>query len=43
MKYRVTIKQNNDEIKKILKGYFDVFYRVVADENRQIRYPISKP
>jgi hypothetical protein len=42
-KYSLAIKQSNKEIKDLLDGCFEVLYGVVADENRQIRYPKAKP
>lgn len=41
-KYGLTIKQNNEEIRKILDVYFDVIYKVVTNENKQIRFPKLK-
>lgn len=42
MKYGLTIKQNNKAIGIILDSYFDVIYKVVTNEKREIRYPKSK-
>lgn len=37
--YGVTIKRNNEEIRKVLDACFEVIYRVVADKKGNIRYP----
>jgi hypothetical protein len=41
-KFCLSIKQNNEAIKKILDEYFDVLYKVVTNDKRQIRYPELK-
>ena len=40
--YSVTIKRNNEQIRKILDTYFEVLYAVVSDKKMGIRYPSSK-
>lgn len=38
-KYKVTVQNNNEQIKKILDGCFDMLYEIVVDKNGQIKYP----